>query len=125
MGDGSFIGGCILAAAAVAALAGGASASSGSGASSGSSSSSTSTNSSSTSSTGKSAASTTSAAGTTATTGATRGAAPCTRVSKVLSTDGTLYRQFPVSAGGSYLCALERGDTGKFVMVMQQALAKC
>ena len=127
MGDASAIGGWILAAAVVAALAGGASAASGSGSSSSSSSSGSTT--SSTSSTrggsGKSAASTTSVASTTGTTGATRAAAPCTRISTVRSTDGKLYRQFPVSAAGSYLCGLERGDTGRPVMAMQQALAKC
>jgi len=125
MGDASAIGGWILAAAVVAALAGGASAASGSGGSSSSSSTSSTSSTTSTTSSGKSAASTTSAATTTGTTGATRAAAPCTRISTVRSTDGKLYRQFPVSAAGSYLCRLERGDTGRSVMVMQQALAKC
>ncbi len=128
MSDASAIGGWILAAAVVAALAGGAGAASGSGSSSSTTSStSTTTSTSSTSSggSGTSAAPTTSVASTTGTTGATRAAAPCTRISTVRSTDGTLYRQFPVSAAGSYLCGLERGDTGRSVMAMQQALAKC
>jgi hypothetical protein len=115
MGDGSAIGGWILAAAVVAALAGGASAASGSG------------DSGSSGSSGKTAAPVTSASSTTGTTGngTTRPAAPCTRISTIVSEDGTRYHKFPVSADGSYLCGLEPGDSGRPVTVLQQALALC
>ena len=130
MGDGSAIGGWILAAAAVAALAGGASAASGSADSSSSTGSNAASSSSSPDSSGKAAASATSAASTASTTGTTgngttRPAAPCTRISMIVSTDGTRYHKFPVSADGSYLCGLEPGDTGRLVTVLQQALALC
>jgi peptidoglycan hydrolase-like protein with peptidoglycan-binding domain len=128
MGDGSAIGGWILAAAIITVLAGGANAAGGSAAPRGSASSGGS---------GSSARPTTSAARTSGSTGSsttsssttgrgtTRAAVPCTRISTVRSTDGKRYRQLPVSAAGSYLCGLEPGDSGRPVMVLQQALAKC
>jgi hypothetical protein len=124
MGDASAIGGWILAAAVIAALAGGANAASGSGDSGSSASSGSSSNS---GSSGRTAASTTSASSTTGTTsnGTTRPAAPCTRISTIVSDDGTKYHKFPVSADGSYLCGLEPGDSGRPVTVLQQALALC
>ena len=118
MGDGSAIGGWILAAAIITVLAGGANAAGGSAAPRGSVSSGGS---------GSSTRPTTSAARTAGTTGngTTRPAAPCTRVSTVRSTDGKSYHTFPVSADGSYLCGLEPGDSGRPVTVLQQALALC
>ena len=115
MGDGSAIGGWILAAAIITVLAGGANAAGGSGGSASSGGS------------GSSARSTTSATRTKGTTGngTTRPAAPCTRVSTVRSADGTRYHTFPVSSAGSYLCGLEPGDSGRPVTVLQQALAMC
>jgi len=127
MGDASAIGGGILAAAVIAALAGGANAASDSGDSASSGSSAGSGSSASSGSSGKTAASTTSASSTTGTTsnGTTRPAAPCTRISTIVSEDGTKYHKFPVSADGSYLCGLEPGDSGRPVTVLQQALALC
>jgi hypothetical protein len=118
MGDGSAIAGWILAAAVIAALAGGANAASGSGDSASSDSS---------DSSGRSAASTTSGASTTGTTGngTTRPAAPCTKISTIVSADGSSYHKVPVSDDGSYLCGLEPGDSGRVVTVLQQALALC
>jgi Putative peptidoglycan binding domain len=118
MGDGSAIGGWILAAAIVTVLAGGANAAGGSGGSGASASSGRS---------GSSARSSTSATRTTGTTGngTTRPAAACTRVSTVRSMDGKRYHTFPVSTDGSYLCGLEPGDSGRPVTVLQQALALC
>ena len=115
MGDGSAIGGWLLAAAIITVLAGGANAAGGSGGSASSGRS------------GSSARPTTTATRTTGTTGngTTRPAAPCTRVSTVRSTDGKSYHTFPVSADGSYLCGLEPGDSGRPVTVLQQALALC
>ena len=117
MGDGSAIGGWILAAAIITVLAGGANAASGSGGSGGSAS----------SGSGSSAKPTTSATRTTGTTGngTTRPAAPCTTVSTIRSADGKRYHTFPVSAAGSHLCGLEPGDSGRPVTVLQQALALC
>ena len=123
MGDGSAIGGWILAAAIVTVLAGGASAAGGSGGS-GSSGGSAARPTTSAARTSGSTGSSTTSSGTTGS-AAARGGVPCTRVSTVRSTDGRLYHQLPVSAGGSYLCSLAQGDTGRAVMVMQQALAKC
>ena len=109
MGDGSAIGGWILAAAIIAVLGGGASAvSGGSGGSGSSAGSSTST-------------STTGATGN----GTTRPAAPCTRISTIVSADGSSYHKVPVNDDGSYMCGLEPGDSGRLVTVVQQALALC
>ena len=103
MGDGSAIGGWILAAAIVTVLAGGASAvSTGSSSSSGSSSGSTGT-----------AAST------------TPSAPACTRVTRSLSADGSHYKIVPVSAGGSVDCTLKLGTSGQPVLVLQRALLMC
>ena len=118
MGDGSAIGGWILAAAIITVLAGGANAAGGSAAPRGAASSGGS---------GRSATPTTSAASTSGSTsnGTTRPAAPCTRISTIASADGSSYHKVPVSADGSYLCGMEPGDRGRAVTVLQQALALC
>ena len=112
MGDGSAIGGWILTAAIITVLAGGASAAgSGSGGSSGSS-----------------ASGSGSAGRSTATSGSTstaRATAPCTRVTRGESADGSRYKVFPVSAAGSADCRLQLGDSGRPVTVLQQALLMC
>jgi hypothetical protein len=104
MGDGSAIGGWLLTAAIITVLAGGASAvNSGPGTSRGSGSTSTPT----------------------ATTGTGSAAAPCTRVTRGDSADGSRYKIFPVSAAGSSECRLRLGDSGRQVTVLQQALLMC
>jgi hypothetical protein len=132
MGDGSAVFGWVLAAAVVTVLAGGVAANgSTSGTGGGTSGSDTSARTANRTTTGTSKGSTTgTTTGTTTartgtSTGATLDASTCTRVGVIRSADGKQYHQFPVTAGGSALCLLERGARGTQVRVLQQALALC
>lgn len=111
MGDGSAIGGWILAAAVITVLAGGANA-----VNSGS-------DSSSSGSTGNTGS--TSAAASRSATSASRSFVPCTRATRGVSTDGTHYKIMPASESGSLNCRLQLGDSGRAVTVLQQALLMC
>jgi hypothetical protein len=107
MGDGSAIGGWILTAAIITVLAGGASAVGSGNSDRGSGSGGTST-------ADRSAASASRAA-----------SAPCVRVTRGTTTDGSRYKVFPVSATGSPDCRLQLGSNGRPVTVLQQALLMC
>jgi hypothetical protein len=126
MGDGSAIGGWILAAAIVTVLAGGAHAATGSGGSGGSGG---------TGGAGGTARPTAGASRSPSTPGSrpaspgatttTAAAAPCTRASRRLSADRGHYKILPVAADGSPDCRLQLGDRGRPVTVLQQALLMC
>ncbi len=119
MGDGSAIGGWLLAAAVVAVLAGGVGA-----ASAGSGDADRETGSGSTP--GATTGTSTSADRARATTGgATVRAAPCTRIATIRTGNGARYHEFPVNAAGSPLCLLKSGNSGRPVTVLQRALLRC
>jgi Putative peptidoglycan binding domain len=132
MGDGSAIGGWILAAAIVTVLGGGAHAAGGSGGSGAAGGSGGSGGSGAAGGAGSTARPMTSASrGTSATgsrttgPGATTTAASCTRASRRLSADRGHYKILPVAADGSPDCRLQVGDRGRPVTVLQQALLMC
>jgi hypothetical protein len=109
MGDGSAIGGWILTAAIIAVLAGGVSQND--------------TPRSSTTSNGSNGRSPSAARTPVADTAA--GVPGCTKVTRVVSTDGKTYRMVPVAASGSASCRLRQGNTGDAVTALQQGLLMC